>query len=376
LQVSPNGLKLYVENYIPRPTIQFQVGSTGILTIDPGSSPTFRIAVGKFGDYLGGIYTSPIPYDADAETVWNQVRTAGTAVWEFAYGADTAILEDPRDSGLPYAPYGGGPLPTNPVFCQFKVNPEHSPEGGWFDIDTHYLVGDGLLSYYLQLTAGFGDTIPSQMKRYLCNPDGSALTAIDFGDVEFSVGPIWSPDSTKIHGICTSSDSPTSWVYLSGSSTDLKKHYARWFVYDVASGDISFPLDYSSEASSSSNGPLTGEPPWISPNGEKVIWKLSHSDGSSDLLIGNFDGSTVTSIATLYHRNSGADSSDQDLTFMSNFAAWSFDSTKFAMVDSRDPAPVWVFNVATGAREKAFAGTGWDNPDDQKWIYDILGFNA
>jgi hypothetical protein len=351
---SPDGSKLYIERSIVKPSSAGMIIG-GMMTPPVGS--TFRIAVGKIGDYFGGVYTSPIPWDANAETVWIHVITAAHAVWEFVNGAGTAILGDPRDYGYPYTPwyqsgYVGDPSPHLPNQAQL-VFQDLTEEGTWAEIE--YGGGTG---YGLSSMGGFWGA--GKVHRYLCNPDGSDLTEIDFGDVEFSYFGGWLPDSSGFHG--------------NARSADGLHHYARWAVYNIATNAITFPLDYSSEIGSSGYGPLF-TPPFISPNNEKMVWRLSHEDGSAQLLLANIDGS---SIVELYSQASDQDEADQDAMFISGSQqgiAWSFDNTKIAVIDSRDQAPVWVINVNTGVRTKAWAGSGWDNPDDQKWLYDLVNFD-
>jgi hypothetical protein len=91
------------------------------------------------------------------------------------------------------------------------------------------------------------------------------------------------------------------------------------------------------------------------------------------LWVDDIDGSSPTN---LYTQAADADYSDQDTPFLGNKLAWSFDSTKIAVVDSRDPAPIWMFDIVAGTRTKVWNGSGWDNPDDQIWLYDLVNFDT
>jgi hypothetical protein len=360
IQPSPDGSRLYLERggfaprsgswYIPGTTLPSYAGDPHPPLNPVELGDTFGIRIGLYGSN-GWVQTPNIPNTATAEEVW-------TAVFQVQYSlfGEYPYLQDPRDHGYPYVPYGGGPLPLNQVNLQFHVVPE---TGIWLDIDNHDLIHQSWNVISIVSTNNWADS-GAASHRYICNSDGSGLTAIDFGDVKFSFSPTWTPDSAKLCGIANSS---------------AGEPYTRLFVYDVASGDVSFPLDYSDQVNTDGYGPLYRV--YVSPNGQKIAWLLFDTTGGAipytALWVAHIDGSGAVKI---YETPSAPDENDQDTMFLSGFITWSFDSKKLLIIDNRDPAPIWVFNTVTGALTKVFAGTGWDNPADQKWIYDPITFDG
>jgi hypothetical protein len=344
IQPSPGGSKLFITRGAFAPTSGAWYVSGGIA---PPSSGTFRLGMGTFGNYLGGIYTFPIPYNASAEDVWTAIVTAQTEEMS------SPILVDPRPFGYPYDPWGGGPLPFSQVQLRFHVIP---PEGVWMDTDNHDLIDELWQPFSISPEGNFPDS-GGPTHYYLCNADGSSLTEISFGDVELNIGyGSWSPDSSKLHTVVASA---------SGHA------YARWMVYDIVSGTVSFPLDYSSAPLDFNGyGPLQSLPKF-SPDSASIVWVMNNS-----IWIAHSDG---TGITELFHQTADDSStSPDDLIIPTNTIpiSWSFDSTKIAVVDERNPAAVWVIDVSTGTRTQVWPGTGWTNPAEQKWIYDPQTFTG
>lgn len=346
LKVSPNGSKLFIQRPSFGPTSGLWYVSGGIA---PASSGTFRILLGTYGSYLGGIYTFPIPYNATAEDVWTAIMVAQEVE------LPTLILDDPRDHGFPYTPWSGGPLPLSQVQLRFHVIPEG---GAWMDVDNHDLIDMTWLPVGITPESVWADE-GGPVYRYLCDPDGSALTELDFGDVRLNTDVRWSTDSTKLYALASS------------SGHDL----LRLFVYDVASEEISFPLDYSSEPLDSSGyGPLRDLPVY-SPDGSKFVWVLSDDTSNKGLWVANSDGTGSTE---LFHQTADASSSNPDDVILPRTTkiVWNSAGTKLAIIDNRDQAPIWVISVDTGALTKVWPGSGWTNPDDEKWLYDPLIFTG
>jgi hypothetical protein len=340
---SPDGEKLLIGRQPTRPSTQF-ILSSGAGSVAGG---TFTLTVGVFGNLISGYFTTPdIPYNATAEQVYSALLTV-------------PYLQDPRGHGYPYVPYylssplqNGGQLQMT-----FDVVP---PQGVYIATHTENLVLGFLGSVYAIRTHHFQET--GEPSWYICDYNGDNLEDIGL-DIITNVFGGWSPDSTKIHALVPS---------VSGNP------YCRWLNYDVATGDITYPLDYSgdtmaSDGSGTLYGPLQSMP-IFSPNGEKIAWILRPYDGTKSLWTADADGSNKTEI---YRQETTFSPSDQDVLFFPWQAiAWSFDSTKLAIIDERDAAPVWVMDLVSNEQTKIWPGSGWENSDDQKWLYDIQSFDG
>lgn len=333
--VSPNGNKLVVNRRLSAPDTRWQISWGGLGAPTGG---TFDLILGKFGDLSSSWATFPIPWNATAQEVWIKINELITYV------------SDPRDRGYPGLPYSGGPLPNSAVTVVFDST---VPEGLWI-ISNSSLIESSFVGAY-PITYGFGEIGPTRW--FLCDNDGSNFDEIDLGG-KLSGFCGWSPDSTKLHALAPS---------------ESGHEYCRWMNYDVATGDITYPLDYTSNPLDAyDQGPLKF-PPWFSPDSQKIAWVTLAPDGTKSLWVADADGTGKTEV---YQQTVDDYSTNQDaLVLGSNKIAWSFDSNHLAMVDRRNETPVWMIDVRTNVMTKIYPGSGWDDSSQQKWFYDLLDFD-
>jgi Tol biopolymer transport system component len=335
LTPSPDGTKLCLFKTQMGPEASWRITNQSVVI-----GGTFTLTVGLFGNITNGYYTTtPIPWNATEAQVWNAINLL-------------PIVQDPRIHGYPYQPYGSGVLPGSIGPMVFEAIP---PLGVWMVIHNDNLIvtsGSG----YSVTPGSFGPR--GDPVWFLCDYNGDNLEQIDFGiNLNSVVG--WSSDSTKLHAVVPSA---------SGDP------YCRWLNYDVATGAISYPIDYTGDTLTPDGwGPLRN-PPIFSPNSQKVAWVVQAYDGTKSLWVANADGSNQTEV---YRQTLDFSYSDQNVLFLPRYRlAWSFNSQKLAVVDDRDEAPVWVMDLIAHTQTKIWPGSGWDNSDDQKWIYDSLDFQS
>jgi hypothetical protein len=107
--------------------------------------------------------------------------------------------------------------------------------------------------------------------------------------------------------------------------------------------------------------------PTVSPDSQRVAYIVGDDDSlAKTLYVANVDGSNVTSI---YTQTLAYDSTDQNAPYLSwsDSLIWNRDSTKVAMIDGRQQAPIWVFNLGANTFTKVWPGRGWEtgvNPID------------
>lgn len=336
IEPSPDGEKLCVSKQQSRPADNWFIQSISGMV-----GGTFTITVGVFGNLISGYFTtSPIPYNATADYIYGQL-------------ALIPYLQDPRGRGYPYTPYYmSSPLQNGGQFrFTFDVVP---PQGVYIVTHSENLIPGPLGGAY-SITPGsfqeYGDPV-----WYMADYTGANLTEIDIGELPNYFGG-WSPDSTKLHAVVPSSDGDDN---------------LRWMNYDVSTGDISYPLDYSALPPDSygTKETILG-PPKFSPDSQKIAFFMQGDYRSpKKLIVANADGTNALEI----YANT-ADPGQDDLVLGYDMS-WSFDSTKLVVVDSRDEAPVWMFNLIPNTMTKIWPGSGWDNSDDQKWIYDPQNFDG
>lgn len=294
---------------------------------------SFKITVGEFGNAHGAYYEVTVAYNATVEEIYNALLF-------------NPYLEDPRVNGYPYQPYyEGGPL--NKGYQLRMTFDTTTPFGTWISIDNTNVI-PGIIAQ------GFGVYNNKMVQKgdphwYMSSYYGSDVEEISFGTV-LNIFTGWSPDSTKLHGIAPSDDGIP---------------YCRWLVHDVATGENVYELDFSEEVVGDS-GPL--QRVVYSPNSQKIAFVKQFGYGEpKKLYVASADG---TNIELLYE--SPASPGQDDL--VPRDISWSFDSQQIAIVDERDEAPVWMFDLLTDQTYKVWGGSGWDNPDEQKWIYDPQNF--
>lgn len=329
---SPDGSKLVFYRREISANATWQISSLGAII---GGS--FTLTVGPVGNEIMSYETAPIGYNSTAESVWEALLACGP------------LLQDPRLNGYPYQPYYLGSTPLEQG-GQLQLYFDHTPPNGvWITIDTSGLRSGILETTYSVYSNRITDNGP--IHWYMCDYDGSNLEEMDLGGIdpkEFAIRE-WSPDSTKLLGDIST---PT----LSG----------RYLTYDVSTGEVDYPLD-DYRADNPIEYFVTA--PIMSPDSTKLAWVTS----TNELWISNVDGSNATK---LYEQTVAYNSTDRDSLVLGGDLAWSFDSKKLAVIDNRDESPVWVVTISTGAMTKIWPGSGWDNSNDQKWLYDMQQFEG
>jgi hypothetical protein len=324
---SPDGTKLVLSRRMMGVNATFNLQGVSF-------GGTFTITVGLIGNSVGNYYTTaPIAYNATAQQVWEALLNCGPH------------LQDPRLRGYPFNPYYIG-LTALPDGGQMQLFfDDTGPNGVWITVDNSGMTSPG---------SGYGAYLPPATERgqpwwYICDHNGVNLEdldleAINHRDFQFLE---WSPDSTKILG---------------------RTYSGRYVTYNVSTGAVTYPLDdYFAE-----NPGTFRVYPAISPNGEKIVW----STNASEIWISDADGSNPTKLYTQTVDDNSTDQNSLVVSYSQDSIVWSFDSTKLAVVDGRDEAPVWIINVNTQVMTQIWPGTGWDNPDNQKWIYDMQNFGG
>lgn len=347
IQSSPDGSKITFQKYKLGPTDHRTiVGWPGV------TGGTFTISVGEFGD-LSTIYTTPpIAWDANAEDIFDRLVAIPT-------------MRDPRDTG-----YTGTPFDSSqdlPDACDMIV--EAIPENGcWLVVHSEGLTWDEsynpLTSRYNWVTH-FGELRDSR-KLFMSDSvyegePGEGTQNLEELDVLSSITSeaYWSPDGTKLHGRAKSED---------GIS------FFRWFNYDIATEELTFPIDYTGvidprEEESGTFGPLEFTPRY-SPDGSKIAFMIRLTDLTLKLLVADADG---TNIEELYHQPLGTTSStDPDDISMGPEIIWNIQNTKLAILDTRAASPVWIFRISDGAVERVWDGSEWPTPD-RKVIDHLVG---
>lgn len=333
---SPDGTKLCVSKKQSRPADRwFMQSLVGML------SGTFTMTVGVFGNLISGSFTTlPMPYNATAEFIYGQL-------------ALIPYLQDPRGRGYPYTPYSmSAPLESGGQFqFTFDVVP---PQGVYIVTHSENLVSsvpDSAYTIYPGPFEEYGDPV-----WYLADYNGPNLTEIDLGAIPSYFGG-WSPDSTKLHAVVASPDGDAN---------------LRWMNYDVATDTRSYPLDYSGLPPDSygTKETILG-PPKFSPDSQKIAYFMQGDYRSPKrLIVANADGSNALAI---YEDIASPGQTDLVLGYD---MSWSFDSKRLAVIDARSEAPVWIFNLVPNTMTQIWPGTGWDNSNDQYWIYDPQNFDG
>jgi hypothetical protein len=335
---SPDGSKLCMSRRQLGPVSEWKVSSQFAAT-----GGTFKLTMGEFGNLSATYTTAPIPFNTTAADLYMAIDLA------------CPLVQDPRSRGYPDVPYSGGPLPTGQINMRFDAL---TPMGVWIVIHDDDLIVSFGEGYEVTHSSPPGFREIGDDRWFLCNQDGTSLEEIDFGTpLTALVG--WSPDSTKLHALAPSAAGDP---------------YCRLLTYDVATGDVSFPLDYSDVLDSGGSGPLTN--PKFSPDSSKIVWMLSNPDLTKTLWVSYADG---TGAVEIYHDTvTSGHSTDLGIILLggTDYISWSFDSKKIAIVDARDEAPVWIFDTVSGSLTRIWDGSGWDNPDNQKWLNDPMTFDG
>jgi hypothetical protein len=293
---------------------------------------SFTITVGPVGnEWMSHYETAPIPYNATIQDLWEKVLVCGP------------LLQDPRLRGYPYQPYYLGSTPLNFGGEAHLIFDTSAPNGVWATVDNSGLEVESSFAGYQIRGSSVEETGP--LHWFMCDYDGSNLEELNF---QSDLGTItWSPDSSKIQGMTPS---------------------GHLLTYKVSDGSVSSPLD--TYLTNNPDSLILGTP-LVSPNGVKMAWTTANQQ----MWMSNVDGSNLEK---LYEQTVDNNSTDQNalvLGYSTKFS-WSFDSTKIAIIDDRYEAPVWLINLTTHTMAKIWPGTGWDNPDDQKWLYDIQKFQG
>lgn len=331
---SPDGAKILFSRQVMGMDARWVLTSLGS-TLDG----VFTLTFGPIGTSVASYTTAPLPYNATPQQVWEAIINT----------PNPFLSGPPNYSGSTLS--GGGQIQL--FFEDSSVN------GMWLSIDNTGITPGPISSGYVVTNAGM--TQRGKPFWYMCDYYGANLEDVDFGPDELHTNPIWSPDSTKIHALAPSADGVA---------------YCRWMNYDVSSKTISYPLDFSSDPLDSNGaGPLQYSPV-ISPNSQKIAFILvgTNYGDPMKLVVANADGSNAVVKYTEV-----ASPGQDDLVLNSNLntsLAWSFDNTKLAIVDKRNEAPVWIIDLATSTKTKIWPGSGWDDRNDQKWIYDIQNFDG
>lgn len=226
------------------------------------------------------------------------------------------------------------------------------PSGVWITVDN-----SGLETGPLNATYSITTSRPTERDKpfwYICEHNGANLADLDLGEIdsnEFNmIG--WSSDSTK----------------LLGTIADATTPYNRYVTYDVETGEVAYPLDdYFAD-----NPGSFRVPPRMSPNGAKLAW----STNATEIWVSDADGSNPVKLHTQSVDDSSTNRDSLVVSYSQDSIVWSFDSTKLAIVDGRDEAPVWFVDLLTNIKTQIWAGTGWDNSNEQQWIYDMQRFDG
>lgn len=336
VQPSPDGTKLFLSRQTMGGSTNWILSSFGAIT-----GGTFTISVGVFGNTLSSFTTAPIPYNATAEYIYNQLLLI-------------PYLQDPRGHGFPYVPYYGGPLELGNQL-QFRFDTP-VPQGCWMATHTENIISGPL--------GGKPGTYNKLVEMgphhwYICNYNGANLEELELDlDIgSYSVPPQWSPDSKTLH-----------WV---GPAAD-GAHYCRWLNYDMETGETSIVLNYEGKPRNVNGyGPLTYFMLY-SPNSQKIAYTMRQESNTnlSKLIVGKADGSDQEEIYV------DVENPGQDDLVLSLHMAWSYDSKKLAVIDRRNESPIWVFDLVTYTHTKIWPGSGWDNEEEQLWIFDPVNFDG